>query len=213
MFEPLGIGPLPGPGTVADFAAALIVLVAGDPPVGLCRIDALDSTAPRPSAAHLEQLSVHPDHAGHGIGRALLREAIGWASAHGYDELTLVTYRDVPWNAPFYASEGFVEIGPARRLARRARPAARGARHDPGCGAASSWCGTCELRVAEAADQVVVDQAGGLEVRVDDRGADEAETASTQVLAERSDSAEVAGSWPMRRQRLTTGRPPTKPQM
>ena len=34
MFEPLGIGPLPAPGTVEEFAAALIVLVAGDPPVG-----------------------------------------------------------------------------------------------------------------------------------------------------------------------------------
>jgi hypothetical protein len=31
---------------------------------------------------------------------------------HGYDELTLATYRDVPWNGPFYASEGFVEVGP-----------------------------------------------------------------------------------------------------
>ncbi len=27
-------------------------------------------------------------------------------------EITLATYRDVPWNGPFYASEGFVEIGP-----------------------------------------------------------------------------------------------------
>ena len=30
----------------------------------------------------------------------------------GYPGLTLATYRDVPWNGPFYASEGFVEIGP-----------------------------------------------------------------------------------------------------
>jgi GNAT superfamily N-acetyltransferase len=107
LFEPLGIGPLPAPGTVDAFAAALVVLVAGDPPVGLCRIDAIGA------GAHLEQLSVHPDHAGRGIGRALLRAAIEWSRATGYDELTLVTYRDVPWNGAFYASEGFVEIGPA----------------------------------------------------------------------------------------------------
>ena len=44
MFDPLGIGPLPGPGTVEAFAAALVVLVAGDPPVGLCRIEALAGT-------------------------------------------------------------------------------------------------------------------------------------------------------------------------
>ncbi len=112
MFEPLGIGPLPGPGTVAEFAAALVVLVAGDPPVGLCRIDPVREGEDG-VGAHLEQLSVHPDHGGRGIGRALLRAGIEWAGAHGYDQLTLVTYRLVPWNGPFYASEGFVEAGPA----------------------------------------------------------------------------------------------------
>jgi GNAT superfamily N-acetyltransferase len=106
MFDALGIGPLPGPGTIEEFSGALVVLVAGDPPVGLCRIDALAG------GAHLEQLSVHPDHAGHGVGRALLRAACDWAQAVGYRDLTLATYRDVAWNAPFYASEGFVEVGP-----------------------------------------------------------------------------------------------------
>ncbi len=83
--------------------------MAGDPPVGLCRIDALPGGD---LAAHLEQLSVHPDHGGHGIGRALLRAGCAWAAEQGYSELTLATYRDVPWNGPFYASEGFTEIGP-----------------------------------------------------------------------------------------------------
>ncbi|HEX4434505.1 MAG TPA: GNAT family N-acetyltransferase [Acidimicrobiales bacterium] len=105
LFEPLGIGPLPGPGTEEEFAAALVVLVAGDPAVGLCRIDDIDG------AAHLEQLSVQPDHGGQGIGRALLRAACDWATAHTFTDLTLATYRDIPWNGPFYASEGFVERG------------------------------------------------------------------------------------------------------
>jgi GNAT superfamily N-acetyltransferase len=83
-----------------------MVLVAGDPPVGLCRVEGIDGTA------HLEQLSVHPDHGRRGIGRALLRAGCAWAKAHGYDDITLATYRDVPWNGPFYASEGFVERGP-----------------------------------------------------------------------------------------------------
>ncbi len=108
VFGPLGIGPLPGPGTVDAFAAALVVLVAGEPPVGLCRMDAIEGIVP---GAHLEQLSVHPDHAGRGIGRALLRAGCAWAAARGYAEITLATYRDVPWNGPFYASEGFVERG------------------------------------------------------------------------------------------------------
>ncbi len=106
MFESLGAGPLPGPGSVEDYAAALVVLVAGDPPIGLCRIDRVGG------GAHLEQLSVHPDHGRHGAGRALLRAGCTWAAGEGYDALTLATYRDVPWNGPFYASEGFVEIGP-----------------------------------------------------------------------------------------------------
>jgi GNAT superfamily N-acetyltransferase len=107
MFAPFDHGPFPGPGTPEDFAAALVVLVAGDPPVGLCRIDALGA------GAHLEQLSVHPAHGRRGAGRALVRAGISWAAASGYGELTLATYRDVPWNGPFYASEGFVEVGPA----------------------------------------------------------------------------------------------------
>lgn len=120
MFEPLGIGPLPGPGTVEEFAAALIVLVAGDPPVGLCRIDGIDTvgTVGTVGIAHLEQLSVHPDHAGRGIGRALLRAGCGWAAEQGYPEITLATYRDIPWNGPFYASEGFVERGPVDEFLR-----------------------------------------------------------------------------------------------
>jgi GNAT superfamily N-acetyltransferase len=118
MFEPLGLGPFPGPGVPEDFAAALVVLVAGDPPVGLCRIDAVGE------GAHLEQLSVHPDHGRRGIGRALLRGGVAWAQSRGYHELTLCTYREVPWNGPFYASEGFVETGPADdwRLARGLEP-------------------------------------------------------------------------------------------
>ena len=107
MFEPLGLKTFPGPSTPKQFGAALVVLVSGEPPVGLCRIDAVGD------GAHLEQLSVHPDHSRRGLGRALLRAAVEWAASHGYDELTLCTYRDVAWNGPFYASEGFVEDGTA----------------------------------------------------------------------------------------------------
>ena len=107
MFAPFDHGTFPGPGTPNEFAAALVVLVAGEPPVGLCRIDAICD------GAHLEQLSVRPEYGRRGIGRSLLRAGIEWARAHDYDELTLTTYRDVPWNGPFYASEGFVEISPA----------------------------------------------------------------------------------------------------
>jgi GNAT superfamily N-acetyltransferase len=107
LFESLGIGPLPDPGTVEELQEALVVLVSGDPPQGFARIDALAG------GPHLEQLAVHPDHGSQGIGRALLRQSCQWAADAGYPELTLATYRDVAWNGPFYASEGFEECGTA----------------------------------------------------------------------------------------------------
>jgi GNAT superfamily N-acetyltransferase len=117
LFESLGIGPLPGPGTPEELARSLVVLVVGDPPVGFARIDRLAG------GAHLEQLAVHPDHGRRGLGRALVRAAWALAAAAGYDELTLATYRDVPWNGPFYASEGFAELGPVNEwYAARGRP-------------------------------------------------------------------------------------------
>ncbi len=35
------------------------------------------------------------------------------AQHRGYDQLTLRTYAEVPWNAPFYASCGFIESEPS----------------------------------------------------------------------------------------------------
>ena len=73
MFEALGIGPLPGPATAEEYGGALVVLVAGDPPVGLCRIDGVGA------GAHLEQLAVHPHHTPHGVrpGPAARRVCLG----------------------------------------------------------------------------------------------------------------------------------------
>jgi GNAT superfamily N-acetyltransferase len=57
--------------------------------------------------AHLEQVSVLPAFGGRGIGRMLVEAAKEAARGAGYDRLTLRTFADVPWNAPFYASAGF----------------------------------------------------------------------------------------------------------
>jgi release factor glutamine methyltransferase len=95
---PLGVDVLRG------YAAAGRAFVAGDPPVGFAVVDVVDG------AAHLEQISVHPDHAGHGWGRRLIDHAETWAAAHAMPVLTLITFRSVPWNAPYYARLGFAEI-------------------------------------------------------------------------------------------------------
>jgi GNAT superfamily N-acetyltransferase len=56
---------------------------------------------------HLEEIDVHPAHGRRGIGRALVEAICSWARAAGYTYLTLTTFRDVAWNAPFYAKAGF----------------------------------------------------------------------------------------------------------
>lgn len=62
--------------------------------------------------AHLEQLSVLPRHGRRGYGRRLVAAAMDEARRRGYERMTLRTYADVPWNAPFYARVGFVETEP-----------------------------------------------------------------------------------------------------
>ncbi|MCI7456470.1 MAG: GNAT family N-acetyltransferase [Actinomyces urogenitalis] len=69
--------------------------------VGFARIDVVDG------AAHLEQVSVAPSAAGQGVGAVLIRAAERWSRDHGYDRMTLCTYRDVPWNAPYYQRLGW----------------------------------------------------------------------------------------------------------
>jgi predicted N-acetyltransferase YhbS len=56
-------------------------------------------------------MSVSEAFQGQGIGRALLGAAIGWAAAHRFAALTLTTFHDVPWNAPFYSRIGFEVLG------------------------------------------------------------------------------------------------------
>lgn len=69
--------------------------------------------------AHLEQLSVLPTHGRRGNGRKLVEASMAEASDRGYHELTLRTYADVPWNAPFYKTCGFTEREPATAFYRR----------------------------------------------------------------------------------------------
>lgn len=60
--------------------------------------------------AHVEQVSVHPDHAHQRIGAALLDHVAHWARDCGLDALTLTTFRTVAWNAPYYERCGFREL-------------------------------------------------------------------------------------------------------
>jgi GNAT superfamily N-acetyltransferase len=86
-------------------------------PVGYVLVDVVDS------CAHVEQISVRPDHQGAGVGRALLDQVQAWAVETGRPALTLTTFTDVAWNRPLYEHIGFRvladhEIGPELRSLR-----------------------------------------------------------------------------------------------
>src|SRR5512142_618266 len=97
---------------------AWVIVDAADTPVGYLITDPVDGNV------HIEQVSVHPDHAGRGLGRRLLEHCAGRAAVAGVPALTLTTFVDVPWNAPYYRRCGFRimadhEITPGLRAIRR----------------------------------------------------------------------------------------------
>ncbi len=59
---------------------------------------------------HIWEMDVHPDFQERGIGAGLLRACLIDARNSGYRAVTLTTFRDVAWNAPFYARLGFEEV-------------------------------------------------------------------------------------------------------
>lgn len=76
----------------------------GDAPVAFVLVDLVDG------CAHVEQVSVVHDHQRNGYGRMLLEHVAVWAHEHDMPALTLTTFRDVPWNAPYYEQCGFSTV-------------------------------------------------------------------------------------------------------
>ncbi|MEU0193541.1 GNAT family N-acetyltransferase [Streptomyces afghaniensis] len=68
---------------------------------------------PVDGALHIEQVSVHPRAARRGVGRQLLAYAADRAREEGLSALTLTTFAEVPWNAPYYARLGFCTLSEA----------------------------------------------------------------------------------------------------
>lgn len=64
--------------------------------------------------AHVEEVSVLPAFGGRGLGTALLEAVVAWAAAAGQEAVTLTTFRDVPWNRPFYEHRGFGVLEPEK---------------------------------------------------------------------------------------------------
>lgn len=83
-----------------------VVTIDDSPPIGMAFTSEIDGIA------HLEEIDVHPDVAGRGVGSELLEAVVAIAQASGYEAITLATIVDVPWNAPFYAKRGFRILEP-----------------------------------------------------------------------------------------------------
>ena len=60
--------------------------------------------------SHLRELAVHPNHGRRGLGRALVGMVVEAARAAGRTGVGLTTFRDVPFNQPFYEKLGFAEM-------------------------------------------------------------------------------------------------------
>lgn len=111
LIDTLGAPDWPPAGDGGErLASPGFVLVLEDPsgssPVGFVHV--LDADG----HAHLEQLSVLPSSGRQGFGRRLVSAALDAARERGYTRMTLRTYAEIPWNAPFYSSCGFLESIP-----------------------------------------------------------------------------------------------------
>ena len=83
--------------------------------VGFAQVIVLDGLA------HLDEIDVVPECGRRGIGSRLVEAVCEWAAASGYAKVTLSTFKDVPFNAPFYARLGFTVVDPARLLPEHAQ--------------------------------------------------------------------------------------------
>ncbi|MEW9547843.1 GNAT family N-acetyltransferase [Nonomuraea sp. NPDC050783] len=104
LFEQVGITFPPGTTMIEEAHDPGLVLVEGVPPAGFALMGRLDGHV------HLDQLAVHPDSMRRGIGGRLVAAVLDHARASGASRVTLTTYRDVPWNAPWYERHGFAVL-------------------------------------------------------------------------------------------------------
>ena len=64
----------------------------------------------RGGTLYLDQISVHPDHGRRGVGACMVQHVFQLARQRKLKQVTLSTFRDVPWNGPFYRKLGFREL-------------------------------------------------------------------------------------------------------
>jgi GNAT superfamily N-acetyltransferase len=101
------------PATVAELTRyqragnAWVTVEPADRPVAYLIAEPVDGNL------HIEQVSVHPDAARRGVGRALIEHVADRTRGDGVPALTLTTFTEVPWNAPYYRRCGFRPLADA----------------------------------------------------------------------------------------------------
>lgn len=132
--------PLASPALDLGHERVWVAVDADDRPIGFAVAHPLDG------AIYLHELDVHPDHGRRGIGRRLVAAVAAWGRENGAAAVTLATFRDIPWNGPYYARLGFHpladdELGPGLRAIRQAEA-------DAGLPAAERTCMRLDLTPA-----------------------------------------------------------------
>ncbi|MFE5710165.1 GNAT family N-acetyltransferase [Streptomyces sp. NPDC056501] len=134
---------------------AWVAVDAADRPVAYLLADTVDGSA------HIEQVSVHPDAARRGVGRRLIEHLAAAAREQGLTALTLTTFAEVPWNAPYYTRLGFrplAESDPALTAGLRAISRAEAAH------GLSVWPRVCMRREVEDFQEIgKVEEVGKVE--------------------------------------------------
>jgi len=82
-----------------------VAVDAGDRPVGFAKCQPIGR-----AMLYVGQLSVLPAHAGHRLAAWMLDRAAAFHGPRGITRMTLTTFRDLPWNAPYYSRIGFREV-------------------------------------------------------------------------------------------------------
>ncbi|MCE3551786.1 GNAT family N-acetyltransferase [Pseudonocardia sp. RS11V-5] len=91
---------------LVDDEQVWVAVDAADRPVGMVIASVRDHVA------YVEEMDVLPEHGRRGLGSRLLARVADWAQERGYVAVTLSTFRDVPWNGPFYRRHGFRDLCP-----------------------------------------------------------------------------------------------------
>lgn len=86
----------------------LVAVAADDCAVGFVAIGTVDDEG------YIDEINVLPGFGKRGLGKGLVHAALEIARARRHRWVRLTTFRDVPWNAPWYRRLGFRDLDPAR---------------------------------------------------------------------------------------------------